>query len=182
MLLLGSALIYAALGAALDRYGQRPVRGRFDAIVVAGCRVLPDGRPSMALRRRTSLAVELWEQAIAPRIVFTGGIGPDAPASEAAVAAAYAQRQGVPSEALLLEERSTSTEENARFAAELLPEGARVVVVSDAYHVLRCERVFRRYFARVRGAGSLGHPWARLRGALREVLALAAYGALGRLG
>lgn len=182
MVLLGSALLYATGAVALDRYGRRPVEGRYDAIVVAGCRVLPDGRPSMALARRTRRAVELWRDGVAPRLVFTGGVGADAPASEAAVAAALARRLGVPGEAILLEERSTSTDENARYAAALLPPGARVVVVSDAYHVFRCERVFRRYFGDARGVGSIGHPWARMRGALREVAAVAAYGVLGRLG
>ncbi len=182
MILLGSILLYAAAGVALDRYGRRAVVGRYDAIVVAGCRVLPDGRPSQALARRTTRAVELWKEGIAPQIVFTGGAGSDYPASEASVAAALAHQFGVPKEATLLEERSTNTDENARFAAQLLPRSARIVVVSDAYHVFRCERVFRRYFSAAQGTGSTGHPWARVRGSMREVAAVAAYGVLGRLG
>jgi uncharacterized SAM-binding protein YcdF (DUF218 family) len=176
------ALVTAWLAAScgLDGYGHRGPDGTYDAIVVAGCRVLPDGTPSLALQRRTRHAVELWRAGIAPRIVLTGGVG-TWPPSEAAAAAQVAVGLGVPSDALVLEERSTSTEENAAFAAELLDPAARVVVVTDTYHVFRAERVFGRVFAEARGSGSTPAPWWRVRGAVREVLAVGYYGLTGRL-
>ncbi len=177
MILLG----YLGAALALDRYGARePEPGCYDAIVVAGCRVMPDGRPSTALARRTERAVQLYEAGRADTIGFTGGIG-DYGASEASVAADYAHALGVPREALVLEERSTSTDENAAHIAEVLGSDQRILVVSDTYHVYRCRRVFGRYFAEVHGAGSKGHPYARAKGSLREVAAVLIYGALGRL-
>ena len=174
-------LSYAGAAVALDAYGQRRPAGRFDAIVVAGCRVMPGGRPSPALRRRAQRAAALYRAGLAPRVVLTGGVG-DVPPSEARVAATIVRHAGVPESALALEERSTSTEENARFAAKLVGAEARVIVVTDAYHVYRAERVFRRHFAAAEGAGTVAEPWPRWRGAAREVLALAAYAVLGRLG
>ena len=111
--------------------------------------------------------------------VFTGGVGVTPPA-EAVVAAELARSLGVPPDALLTEATSTSTEENAREAAAVLG-GGRVLVVSDSYHVFRCERVFARYFDEVRGAGSLSPVRARSRGSLREVLAVGWYAVRGRL-
>ncbi|MBX3246382.1 MAG: YdcF family protein [Myxococcales bacterium] len=175
---LGLAWLLAAL--ALDRHGLRRPAGRFDAIVVAGCRVTAEGEPTPALRRRCELAAELWREGHAPTVVLTGGVGAEGP-SEASVAARVVRALGVPDDAILLEERSTSTEENARHAASVLSPAARVLVVSDAYHVFRCERVFARHFAAARGVGSRGQPWPRAQGALREVLAIAIYGLLGRL-
>lgn len=170
---------WAGLAGALDRYGQRATQvGAFDAIVVAGCRVLPDGRPSLALQRRTDLAVALWRQGRAPVIVFTGGLGEHAP-TEAAAAAAHAVDQGVPLVAIQLEDRSTSTEENARFAAAL--GHRRVLVVTDAYHVFRAERTFARHFDAVDGVGSVGPVRTRVVGALREVFAIGWYVARGRV-
>ncbi len=177
-------LVWLAAAYALDRHGLRGPRGRFDAIVVAGCRVMPDGRPSPALARRAALATRLWRDGLAPRVVFTGGVG-DHGGSEASVAAAFARGLGLPDEAILLEERSTSTDENAAGAAEVLEAAGtpreRILVVTDSYHVLRCERVFGRRFAEVEGTGSRSVPLARLRGAMREVPAVIAYAALGRL-
>ena len=79
-----------------------------------------------------------------------------------------------------LEDASTSTEENARLAAARYP-AARVLVVTDAYHVYRARRVFARYFGAVDAVASPYGRWSRVRGAYREVLALAGYAVAGRL-
>lgn len=172
----------AWLGAAagLDRYGQRTPTGTYDAIVVAGCRVDPGGSPSLALKRRTERAVALWRAGVAPRVVFTGGVG-TYPPSEAQAAATYATSLGLPASAAILEDRSTSTEENARFAAALLPPTARIVVVTDTYHVYRAERVFRRSFTVVAGTGTVACLEVRVKGAFREVAAVGLYFVEGRL-
>jgi uncharacterized SAM-binding protein YcdF (DUF218 family) len=111
--------------------------------------------------------------------VLTGGVGQHPP-SEARVAAEIARRLHVPEEALVLEERSTSTEENAREAAREVSAG-RVLVVTDTYHAFRAQRVFARHFDHAVAVGSAGPAAVRIRGALREVTALGAYAALGRL-
>ena len=176
-----AAAVFAALGSwallawCLDLYGrERRIRGSWDAIVVAGSRVWRDGEPSSAMVRRTRRGVELWQRGHAPIIVLTGGVG-DHPPAEAVVAAGVAARLGVPKDALRLEAESRTTEENARNARRLL--GARrVLVVTDAYHVLRSELIYSRYFPQVSVDGvELG--WRPpVRGALREVLALVWYG------
>lgn len=175
------------VGAALwlDAQGGGPApEGSWDAIVVAGCRVDPTGQPSLALQRRARLGVQLWQEGRAPVVVFTGGLGTYAP-TEARAAADYAAGLGLPAEATLLEEGSTSTEENARMAAALLrSEGRpaeRVLLVTDAYHTLRAGRVFRRFFPEVRPVGSQPSPSVRARGALREVLAFSYYRATGKI-
>jgi len=181
MILTLSAL-WGGAAAALDAYGRRPLSSSqtWDAIAVAGCRVRPDGSPSLALQRRTATAVELWREGRAPVLLLTGGVG-DFPPSEARAAADYAQKLGVPAEALILESRSTSTEENARFAADAAPQLKRVLVVSDAFHIFRVERVFGRYFEEAVGVGSVGLLGSRIKGALREVAAVTLYGLTGRL-
>ncbi|MDY7227644.1 YdcF family protein [Hyalangium rubrum] len=128
----------------VDRFGQRERATPADALVVLGARVLPGGVPSGALQARVEKAVELYQQGVAPRLVFSGGVGVNPP-SEAQVMRALAVRLGVPSEACVLEEQSHSTEQNARYSARLLRElGARrVVVVSDPYHLLRARQYFR---------------------------------------
>ena len=172
--------LWVALAVGLDRYGQREAVGAYDAIVVAGCRVLPDGHPSPALQNRTRKAVELWRAGIAPTIVFTGGVG-RYPPSEARAASTFAQSLGVPANAMVVEDRSTSTLENAQYAAQMLGPASRVLVVTDSYHVFRAQRVFGQAFATTDGTGSLAPIDARTKGAMREVLAIAYYTARGRI-
>lgn len=179
---LGGALTWSGLAWGLHRHGldRHPSEGQWDAIVVLGARVYADGVPSVTLAERVRVAVQLRAEGRAPTLVLTGGVG-DAEVSEAEVAADLAADLGVPREALVLETRSTSTEQNARFAAEVFA-GRRVLVVTDAYHVLRSERVFSRYFDEVHGVGMVHpHVWPRVRGSLREVVAIAAYALRGRL-
>ncbi len=178
-----ASLGWCAAAWALDAYGRRPLdeNQRWDAAVVAGCRVMPGGHASTALARRCQRAVQLWHQGKVTSIICTGGVG-DHPPSEASVAAAMARDLGVPSEAIFLEDRSTTTEENARFAAALYGDKIKsVLVVSDSFHVLRCQRVFNRHFAHAHGTGSINDLSPRLRGALREVAAVAWYAAHRRL-
>jgi uncharacterized SAM-binding protein YcdF (DUF218 family) len=172
--------LWLAAAALLDAYGGRaPSAARFDAVVVAGAGVMPGGVPSDALVARTERAVALWRAGMAPRIAFTGGVGDWGPA-ESAVGAALALAAGVPDEVILREDRSTSTEENARELRAVL-DGAAILVVTDRYHVFRCERVFGRYFPEVDVVGAISPPGVRWRGALREVAAVAWYTIAGRL-
>ncbi len=167
----------------LDQYGLSPLPegARYDAIVVAGCRVMPDGRPSPALARRVLLAVQLFQEGRAPRMVFTGGKGePPPPRSEAEAAADLAREHGVPAEAIVLEDQSRTTWQNAQFTARRI-EAERICVVSDSTHVFRCRRMFGRFFARVDGTGVRLPPRSRIRQALREVGAVIRHGLAGRL-
>jgi uncharacterized SAM-binding protein YcdF (DUF218 family) len=180
----GAAASWVGAAAALDVYGRLAAPrgdGAYDAMVVAGCRVFPDGRPSAALARRVGVAAALFQQGAAPRIVLTGGPSVGAPISEARAAAALCERLGVPARHLVLEEASTTTLENAAFAARLIPDARAVLVVSDCAHLFRCRRMFGRHFARVDVAGSVPPRRARAQLALREVGAIVRHGLAGRL-
>lgn len=134
-----------ALALRIDSYGQVDRAEKADAIVVLGARVLPNGEPADSLRTRTLQAAKLYRDGIAPVIICTGGVG-DNPPAESKVSAALAAQNGVPQQDLILEEHSTSTRENAEYAARICRERGwkRVVVVSDPYHLLRASREFER--------------------------------------
>ena len=165
---------WTAIAFFLDRIGHRPCpKGPFDALVVPGCAVRPNGTASGALRRRTDHAASLWKQNIAPIIVLTGGVG-RYPPSEAAAAAQVAREAGVTEDALVLEEHSTTTAENAIFAAQAFANAntMSILVVTDSYHAWRCKRLFSSHFNRVESVGSTPSTRLRIRGAFREVASI----------
>lgn len=137
--LLAPPLYFAAVSAYLMSWGSQNRAQKADAILIFGAHVRRDGRASTALRERTRHAFELWRRGLAPIIVCTGGIGTWPPA-EALVEKQLLQSWGVPEAAILVETTSTSTRENLRNAAALLPRGARVIGVSQAFHLWRCRR------------------------------------------
>ena len=173
--LTGSCILLWCTGAlALDTWGRtRRPEGVYDAIIVAGCSVYPDGKPSPALEWRVRKAVDLWKHGLSTRVVFTGGVG-DFPPTEAEAAAGLAAELGLPHSAITLEKHSKSTLQNAQNAAAIFPTAGqmRVLVVTDAYHAFRARRVFARFFRDADAVGSAYGAWSRVKGAMREVLAL----------
>jgi uncharacterized SAM-binding protein YcdF (DUF218 family) len=158
----------------LDAYGRRPLSDiQVDAIIVPGCAVRWDGQPSGALARRTQHAISLYHEGLAPRLIFTGGVGQHPPA-EAEVAAGLALADGIPPKAILTESRSTTTAENAEFSVLVDPAAPQwsVLVVTDGYHCWRCTKLFSRHFSAVASAGSTPSPRLRVRGAMREVISI----------
>ena len=158
----------------LDAYGRRALTpGPYDAIVVPGCAVRSDGQPSGALARRVRHAIILYREGRASRLIFTGGVGRHPPA-ESAVAANMALTAGVPDHAIFSEEHSTTTRENAHYAAQVSPTAAEwaILVVTDNYHCWRARKLFAHYFDNVHCAGSTPGPRLRVRGSMREVVSI----------
>jgi uncharacterized SAM-binding protein YcdF (DUF218 family) len=124
-----------------------------DAIVVLG------GVTAMPIPPRKSVevgegfdrllhALRLYRAGRAPYLVFSGGGIPELTGghmSEAAQFKALALEYGITPEAILLEERSRNTYENALFTRQLLEERGlgRVLLVSSAAHMPRAVAVFR---------------------------------------
>ena len=142
LVLLGVVLL-AWLWVQIDRFGQVDRARQADVIVVLGARVWPSGRPSDALARRTLHAVRLYQEGLAATIIFSGALGAHPP-TEAQAAARLAMDQGVPPEAIVLEEKGYSTEESAFFVSEIMcAQGWQTaIVVSDAYHLWRVNLLF----------------------------------------
>ncbi len=117
--------------------------GPVDAIVVLGAPLRPDGQLSLAGRERVAEGVRCFEEGYAPLLVFTGGAAHSA--AEAPAMALRARELGVPDEAILVEDKSATTSENARFTAEILrSHGVRSVwIVSQPFHLRRGRRLFR---------------------------------------
>jgi uncharacterized SAM-binding protein YcdF (DUF218 family) len=113
------------------------------AIVVLGARVHPGGVASGALRARVERGAALFEQGLAPWLVFSGGVATHPPA-EALVARGLARSLGVPASACLVETESRTTQENAVFTARLLKARglSSVLLVSDPFHLFRAVRHF----------------------------------------
>jgi len=112
----------------------RPV----DAIVVLGAAQY-DGRPSPQLQARLDRAAALYDDGWAPVIAVTGGRMPGDRYSEAEASQRYLEGLGVPPAAITGEDRGRSTWESLdRLSEVLLAQGrSRVLLVSDAFHLLR---------------------------------------------
>ncbi len=110
----------------------------YDAIIVLGAQVKPDGTPNLQLQWRLDAALDAW-RGHPCLIVVCGAKGADEPAPEGEVMRNYLIDKDVPEEEILADTSSFNTRENLRNAAALL-EGRgvrRVCVVTSDYHVPR---------------------------------------------
>ncbi len=168
------------LAAQVHLYGSSDGAAAADVIVVLGAGLEPDGSAGEAMARRTAHAAVLYVERYAPAVICAGGFTQDVPISEAAVCAELLVADGVPRDAIWLEEASRSTEENAIFTAVLMREQAwqTALVTSDRYHLWRSSLLFGKYGITVVGVspaqattGAL-NPTEYLVAVGREVLAL----------
>lgn len=139
------------------------------------------GRPSPVLRARIEHTLALYQRGVAPRIITTGGPGGDPNFTEAGVARNFLVARGVPSEAIVMEDESSSTTETVLNVAEIMRRNGErsAVVVSDGYHLFRIKQLFAE-----KGIQTFGSPraekfetsfWFRFRATMHEVLGYIAW-------
>ena len=95
---------------------------------------------------RTNEAIKLYQNGWAKYIIFSGAAADKSGPSNAAVMKRQAVSAGVPTEAILLETRSETTEQNAANTAQLLNKHAikTVILVTSAYHQRRAAIEFQK--------------------------------------
>jgi len=117
-----------------------------DVVIVLGAGIIGE-RVTRPLAFRLDAAVEYHQRNPNAYIVVTGGLGSRATISEAEAMARYLENAGVPREQIILEELSTSTYENFKYAIEILeqrfPDGFSAVVITNDFHIFRSVRIAR---------------------------------------
>jgi len=118
--------------------GARDQAAPADAIVVLGAAQY-EGRPSPVLRARLDHALELYQRALAPLVIVTGGTGAGDTTSEAQVGRRFLRDHGVPDSAIVMETHGRTTSESIHAVAAIVSAlpGQRVILVSDPFHMLR---------------------------------------------
>ncbi len=101
-------------------YRLLPRRRQYDYIIIHGAGL--DGpRPTPLLAGRIDKALELWKkQHQHGKFVVSGGQGADEIVSEAQAMRDYLLEKGVPADAILMEDKSTTTWENLRYSLAII--------------------------------------------------------------
>ena len=115
-----------------------PPVDEYDAIIVLGAQVKPDGELSLQLKWRLDAAFEAWKEHPC-WIAVCGARGDNEPVEEAYAMRDYLITQGVVPEMILTDAESYNTRQNIDHAAKLLSDKAvqRVLVVTSDYHLPR---------------------------------------------
>ena len=137
--LAGLALAPQVAARALTWGGLHPAASdklhRADAALVLGARVWEDGRPSLFLRQRVEVGVELYERGLVPQLILTGAGDNREGLDETAAMERTALGLGVPATDLVLDPSGHDTRASALNARSAGVKS--VIVCSQEFHLPR---------------------------------------------
>ena len=135
---LAAVIVFGAGAISIVSYSNTDNTASCDAAIVLGAGVFGD-EPSPVFRERLNHGISLYQNGYVTTLILTGGVGDGAAESDAAVAKRYVMAQGVPENAILIEEKSRITEQNLLYAKELMNEQSleTALIVSDPLHMKR---------------------------------------------
>lgn len=120
-------------------YFNYPEEGENGVVVVLGCHIYGD-KPSLMLKNRLDGALKYLNNNPECKVIVCGGQGTDEICTESYVMAKYLIDKGIDSSRIYEENKSTNTQENIRFAEEIITkEGLprKIFIASDSFHLYR---------------------------------------------
>ncbi|WP_155287014.1 YdcF family protein [Lacticaseibacillus zhaodongensis] len=167
---------------ALIAYNLHRPWHRQDFLIVLGAGLIDGHKVSRLLGARVDRAIKYYRRQVSkgrkpPRIIFSGGQGPDEQLSEAKAMQQYAIQNGIPEVDTLLEDKSRTTLENMRFSAALIQQetkGApyRAQFCTNNYHLFRAGLYARQAGLHANGLGAHTAPYFLPNATIREYVAI----------
>ena len=141
-----------------------------DCIIVLGCQVKDNGKPSDMLADRLKRGIELYEQGSAPKIIMSGDHG-RTEYDEVNTMKQIAIDSGVPSSDIFMDHAGFSTYESVYRAKEIF-EADKLIIVSQEYHLYRALYIAKQLGVEAYGVNSDYHTyWGQSNREAREILA-----------
>ncbi len=106
-----------------------------DCILVLGCGVRPDGRPSDMLTDRLKQAISLYNAGAAPKLLMSGDHG-QKNYDEVNTMKQYALDAGIPSADIFMDHAGFSTYESI-YRAKTIFQAKKIIIVTQEYHLHR---------------------------------------------
>lgn len=160
-----TTLICSELHSKIDDYSN------VDFAIVLGAGIKGDELTNH-LKRRLDLTYSQLKDNNIP-IILSGGQGPDEWVSEAEAMSRYLVNKGISVQRLIIEDKSTSTQENIAYSNTLMnKKGVNVVVFTSDYHMYRTKMLGRRVGWKTEGYSAINPFGTRINCMFREICAL----------
>ena len=145
-----------------------------DYLVVLGARIRGEV-PSLTLQYRLDKAYTYLVNNPDTMVIVSGGQGVGESITEAEAMKRYLVKKGIKENRILLEPRARDTDENLRYAFEIMDgqqEDSSSLVVTSSFHVLRSKMIAKDLGRQVGGIGSKTLPYLIPTYYLREFFAV----------
>lgn len=143
-----------------------------DYIVVLGAGLLNNNRISPLLAARIKRGVEIMRKNPGSKLIFSGGQGSNEKIPESVAMANYARKNwGISDKDIILEKKSTTTNENIKFSHQLMKPNSKFCLVTNSYHVYRALVLAKRQGLKCIGYGAKTKWYFTLNAFIREFIA-----------
>lgn len=144
-----------------------------DYVIVLGAQVKGEV-PSKALTLRLDAASEYLKENPESKAVLSGGRGPGEDITEAEAMRRYLTAGGIEANRLILEDKSTSTQENLKYSAQLIgSKEDKVGIVTNNFHVFRAIQLGKKQgYTNLSGIAAASDPRFQIHYLVREFFAL----------
>ncbi len=173
VLLIGIIAFGILEGALIYTGNQSPVK-EANYMIVLGAKV-NGTRPSAALNKRLEAALSYASNNPSTQVIVSGGKGPGENISEAQAMADYLTTHGIDQSRIILEDKSTNTNENIQYSKKLMTDSSlTTVLVTNDFHVFRGIQICKENgISQISGLGA-GTPWRLvINSYIREAFAVA---------
>lgn len=144
-------------------------------VIVLGSKVNEDGTLSKRLKARLDKSIELYNKNNKLSFFVSGGFGKEG-FPEGTKMKDYLVTQGVPTDAIFVDNKGNNTRLTAQNFKSQFPTGESVCVVSQFFHVSRCKLALKQVGVKeVNGFSPGYYEWRDIYVTLREILAYYKY-------
>lgn len=142
--ILMAAVIFAIVEGVIIFNAVKKPEPEADYVLLLGAKV-NGTTPSKSLMYRINGAYDYLVDNPSAKVIVCGGKGSDEQISEAEAMKRTLISKGIDENRIIMEDKSTSTEENIRFAMEYIEDNnSKVVVTTNSYHVFRAVSIARK--------------------------------------
>lgn len=143
--ILAGSVYTAFLHTKIYTYSHREVSKGADYLIILGARV-KGTVPSLALQYRIDEAANYLKENPTTIVIVSGGKGPGEDITEAEAMQTELIAQGIASSRIILEDRSTTTDENIHFSKQLIPaDKEKGLLVTNDFHIYRAIKIAEQY-------------------------------------
>lgn len=139
----GVILFLILLGCVVSGMVSKPEK-KADYVIVLGAQIKGE-RITKSLKNRLEAAYEYYEDNKDITIIVSGGQGKGEDTSEAFAMKKYLEEKGVPSDTIIMEDKSTTTNENLKYSYNIICDrddgAAGILICSNDFHIFRAVKL-----------------------------------------
>lgn len=119
-------------------FSSKDEKIKSDVAIILGAST-DNGQVSPVYQERLNHGIELYREGYVKKLIVTGGMGKGNEQSDADAAKQYVIMQGIPEADILVEQKSTITQENLKYSKQIMGQNGyeTAIIVSDPLHMKR---------------------------------------------